>query len=258
MTRQTLLRIHLWLSLPLGIIITLICLSGATLVFKHEIRSALGMPTVVAPHGTHHAASDKSSTSLHAQGKAAAMGHGKTAVNGHGHSTVNGHEKMGGDKHGASAHHGHGTTTKRDFFSYVTRFHTSLMMGTVGKIIVTYTTLFFLVILVSGLWICWPRNGSQWRQRFKVTRGKGIRRLFYDLHVSLGYWTVLWLVLLAVTGAAFGLHLLPHGSTAIKVFHALHVGAWGGILTKTITFVVSLIGASLPLTGYWLYFKKWK
>ena len=28
----------------------LICLSGATLVFKNEIRNALGMPRVVAPH----------------------------------------------------------------------------------------------------------------------------------------------------------------------------------------------------------------
>lgn len=241
MTRQTLLRIHLWLSLPLGIIITLICLSGATLVFKHEIRAALGMPTVVAPHGTHHSSSDKSSTTLQGGGRHFVKGQGK----------VNGH------KHEMKGHHAlHGTTTKRDFFSYVTRFHTSLMMGPVGKVIVTYTTLFFLVILVSGLWICWPRNGNQWRRRFKVAHGKGIRRLMYDLHVSLGYWTVLWLVLLAVTGAAFGLHLLPHGSTTIKVFHALHVGAWGGLLTKAITFLVSIIGASLPITGYWLYFKK--
>lgn len=28
----------------------LICLSGATLVFKNEIRNVLGMPRVVAPH----------------------------------------------------------------------------------------------------------------------------------------------------------------------------------------------------------------
>ena len=50
MTKKILLKIHLWLSLPLGVIIMLICLSGATLVFKNEIRNALGMPRVVAPH----------------------------------------------------------------------------------------------------------------------------------------------------------------------------------------------------------------
>ena len=50
MTKKVLLKLHLWLSLPLGVIIMLICLSGATLVFKNEIRNALEMPKVIAPH----------------------------------------------------------------------------------------------------------------------------------------------------------------------------------------------------------------
>ena len=50
MTKKVLLKLHLWLSLPLGVIIILICLSGATLVFKNEIRNSLEMPKVIAPH----------------------------------------------------------------------------------------------------------------------------------------------------------------------------------------------------------------
>lgn len=245
MNRTILYKLHLWLSLPLGIFITLICLSGATLVFKNEIRQALGMPRVVAPHGGHHAA-DKDAPHASATKRIVDLD-GTTSRQAHSSQTAT--PSLSAEKGGA-------TTTKRDFFSYVTRFHTSLMMGKVGKWVVTYTTLLFVFILVSGMAVCWPRSRSQWRQRLKVARGKGRRRLFYDLHVSLGYWVVLWLVLLAVTGAAFGLHLLPRGSAAIKVFHELHVGAWGGVVTKTITFVVSLIGASLPLTGYYLYYKK--
>ena len=244
--KRLFLKLHLWLSLPLGILVTLICLSGATLVFKSEIRNALGMPRVVAPHG---------------------MG-----GNHHGSKTVAAGKTRGGDDrqkhgkaHGAEAKHDagkthadapHGTTTKRDFFSYVTKFHTGLMLGKAGKVIVTYTTLFFVFILVSGLWICWPRGVRQWRSRFSVERGKGIRRLLYDLHVSLGWWTVVWLLLLAVTGLGFGLKLVPKGTEMMQVFHALHIGAWGGIVTKVITFVASLVGASLPVTGYWLYFRK--
>ncbi|MCI5709574.1 MAG: PepSY domain-containing protein [Prevotella sp.] len=249
MARRLLYRIHLWLSVPLGIFITLICLSGATLVFKHEIREALGMPRVVAPHGTHHASPEtaKEVSTKHPHGVCRADASASSSV--HGQPA----REMLSDK---NAGHGHGTTTRRDFFSYVTRFHTSLMLGTWGKVLVTYTTILFLLILVSGLWICWPQGLQQWRKRFRVEWGRGVRRLFFDLHVSLGFWAVLWLVLLAVTGAAFGLHLLPRGTAIIKVFHALHVGAWGGMVTKIITFVVSLIGALLPLTGYWLYFKK--
>lgn len=232
-TKQFVYKLHLWLSIPLGILITLICLSGATLVFKSEIRDALGMPRVVAPHG-HHAKPD-----------------GKVA-----HAKAFTEKPKPVAKSDAGHKDKYGTTTRRDFFSYVTKFHTSLLLGPVGKYIVAYTTLAFVIILVSGLWISWPRNGRQWRSRFSVERRKGLRRLMYDSHVSLGYWVLLWLLLLAVTGVGFGLHLVPKGTAAMRVFHELHVGSWGGIVTKCITFVVSLIGASLPVTGYWLYFRK--
>ena len=36
--------IHLWLSLPLGILISIICLSGAALVFEQDITQALQRP----------------------------------------------------------------------------------------------------------------------------------------------------------------------------------------------------------------------
>ena len=38
---KTLQKIHLWLSIPLGLIITVICFTGATLVFEQDITRAL-------------------------------------------------------------------------------------------------------------------------------------------------------------------------------------------------------------------------
>jgi uncharacterized iron-regulated membrane protein len=38
----------------------------------------------------------------------------------------------------------------------------------------------------------------------------------------------------------------------------VHVGAWGGIVTRIITFIAALFGATLPLTGYYLWIKKRK
>lgn len=233
MNKKLLTKIHLWLSLPLGIFVIIICLSGATLVFKHEIRSALGMPTVVAPHGHQQRTGHDWAASFSSKKP--------------NHGIMNTADKQILP---------HGTTTQRDFFSYVTRFHTSLMLGTVGKRLITLVTLLFVVVLVSGMLVCWPRSHAQWLRCFKVECHRGKRRLFYDLHVSLGFIVVLWLLLLSVTGLAFGFHLLPKGSAAIQVFHALHVGKWGGLFTKIITFIVCLIGASLPVTGYYLYWKK--
>jgi uncharacterized iron-regulated membrane protein len=37
---------------------------------------------------------------------------------------------------------------------------------------------------------------------------------------------------------------------------SLHVGSWGGITTRIMWLLASLIGATLPLTGYYLWFKR--
>lgn len=274
MNRKFLLKLHLWLSLPLGIIIMLICLSGATLVFKNEIRNALGMQKVVAPHGKSGRGGKDGKTASLQQEKSTAShqcspngcsqcpskevchpsASAKDDASAKSNEAVK--EKTSVVGKSSSKDAPYGTTTKRDFFSYVTKFHTGLLMGSVGKLIVTYTTLFFVFILLSGIFIFLPSNGKQLRQRFKVEWGKGAKRRLFDLHVSLGWWTLLWLLLLAVTGLGFGLKLVPKGTEMMQLFHELHIGSWGGMLTKIITFVVSLIGASLPVTGYLLYFRR--
>jgi Uncharacterized iron-regulated membrane protein len=38
--------------------------------------------------------------------------------------------------------------------------------------------------------------------------------------------------------------------------YSVHVGAWGGIITKIINFIVSLIGTILPITGIYIWYKK--
>ena len=243
-------------------------------MFKNEIRNALGMPKVVAPHGkSGKGGKDGKTASL--QQEKVTVSHqcspngcsqcpskvvchpsasAKDDASAKSNEAVK--EKTSVVGKSSSKDAPYGTTTKRDFFSYVTKFHTGLLMGSVGKLIVTYTTLFFVFILLSGIFIFLPGNGKQLRQRFMVEWGKGAKRRLFDLHVSLGWWTLLWLLLLAVTGLGFGLKLVPKGTEMMQLFHELHIGSWGGMLTKIITFVVSLIGASLPVTGYLLYFRR--
>lgn len=38
--------------------------------------------------------------------------------------------------------------------------------------------------------------------------------------------------------------------------YMLHVGSWGGMLTRILTFLSALLGATLPLTGYYLWIKR--
>ncbi|MGL4909307.1 MAG: PepSY domain-containing protein, partial [Bacteroidales bacterium] len=37
-----------------------------------------------------------------------------------------------------------------------------------------------------------------------------------------------------------------------------HVGSWGGWFSKLLTVIAALIGASLPITGYYFWIKRLK
>lgn len=39
--------------------------------------------------------------------------------------------------------------------------------------------------------------------------------------------------------------------------YMVHVGSWGGLLTRVLTFLSALLGATLPLTGYYLWLRRW-
>ncbi|MCM1176301.1 MAG: PepSY domain-containing protein [Bacteroides sp.] len=41
-----------------------------------------------------------------------------------------------------------------------------------------------------------------------------------------------------------------------SALYTVHVGSWGGLVTRILTFLAALIGATLPLTGYYLWIKR--
>ena len=38
--------------------------------------------------------------------------------------------------------------------------------------------------------------------------------------------------------------------------YMVHTGSWGGLITRILNFIAALIGATLPLTGYWLWIRR--
>lgn len=46
-------------------------------------------------------------------------------------------------------------------------------------------------------------------------------------------------------------------STKVRsTVYTVHVGSWGGLITRILTFLAALLGATLPLTGYYLWLKR--
>jgi uncharacterized iron-regulated membrane protein len=46
------------------------------------------------------------------------------------------------------------------------------------------------------------------------------------------------------------------GDKMRSIIYAVHTGTWGGLVTRIITFLAALFGATLPLTGYYLWIKR--
>lgn len=227
-----------------------------------------------------------------------------------------------------------------------------------GKMIVGVSTLLFVVVLISGIVIWWPRTRKALKNSLRISVGRGFRRFWYDLHVAGGMYALFFLLAMALTGLTwsfgwyrtgfykvFGVEVQqggahggvtrrggkggdqsgknvshsssyvcwqqvyeqlalnnpgykqitlsdgaanvsfntfgnqrasdrykfnPHSGKIDKVvlykdaekagkirgwIYSVHVGSWGGMLTRLLTFIAALIGATLPLTGYYLWIK---
>ncbi len=69
-----------------------------------------------------------------------------------------------------------------------------------------YCTLLFFFILLSGLFLWWPRRWkkSQIRASFQVKWSSGKKRLSYELHKVMGFYALLPAWTLAITGLVIG------------------------------------------------------
>jgi uncharacterized iron-regulated membrane protein len=95
---------------------------------------------------------------------------------------------------------------KYDFFGIVKYIHWSLLLNTrIGQPIVGWATLIFVVLLLTGLVLWWPKrwNRANRQRSFKIMWKAHIKRLNYDLHNVLGFYTLLLALVLGLTGMVF-------------------------------------------------------
>ena len=88
------------------------------------------------------------------------------------------------------------------FFSVVLDLHVHLLMGNVGRQIVDYAVLIFVVSLITGIALWWPKNKSAAKQRFRLAWKPTTqwRRKNYDLHNVSGFYACWIVIFLAITG----------------------------------------------------------
>ncbi len=204
-------NIHLWLSLPFGIVISVICLSGATLVFESEITQALQRtlyrvnppvgkavqsPSELVSHICSQVPDTLHLTSLQLSGDPNGTAFASFRETGRKQLSVNPYtgEVLG-------------WTESYPFFQTMRKLHRWLMNPpasrgekSVGKVIVGITTLVLVPILISGLVVWIPRTRKALKDRLRVSCSKGWFRFWYDSHVTIGFYCTIFLLVMALTG----------------------------------------------------------
>lgn len=88
-----------------------------------------------------------------------------------------------------------------EFFGIVKMLHWSLLLKTdYGQPIVGWSTFIFVLMLLSGLFLWWPRNKSARKKRFSIKWYANWRRVNFDLHQVLGFYMLTILLIVACTG----------------------------------------------------------
>ena len=373
--RKLFKKLHLWLSLPFGLIIMTTCLTGALLVFEKEITALVQHERVAyvpnqeplplsvllerVAEKTPDSVEITSITIPTSPHRAYNVGLSKPRRAGVLIDPYTGKII--------------GPSGRLPFFTTVRELHRWLLNSMKpdsegifwGRVIVGTSTLLFVFILLTGLFLWWPKKLKGVGKRLKISLGHGRQRLFYDLHTVGGVYVFVLLLAMAMTGLTwsfewyrtgfykvFGAEMAEGGKgdkgpkkdkskdvpreegaeqaklpasyiyweevvsyvievseadyteitvkdgevevplaglgnsraadsfrfdkktgqmTEYKAYreakrdkklrgwiYSIHTGAWGGLFTRICYVLAALFGASLPLTGYYIFYqRKW-
>lgn len=369
--RKAFRKIHLWLSVPLGLIIAIICFTGALLVFEEQV-------TQLANRHLYYVENPGSQplpvgTLVEKVESQPTKGASITGVTIYPQPDRSYQVNLSAPKGAAvyiDPYTGEvlGQSQRTPFFRTVFMLHRWLLDSQPadggifwGKRITGITTLVFVVILLSGVVIWWPRSRKGLKNGIQIALRKGKARFWHDLHAAGGIYVLLLVLVMALTGLTwsfdwyknafytlFGVETtvpaksstpkgqaapnLQPGTTAeaatpatpfacwqqvydqlaaanpdrqkIEItngtasvsnnrygnirgtdrytfdpqsgqitgaslykdtgnsgkikgwIYSVHTGAWGGNLTRILWFLAALLGATLPLTGYYMWIKR--
>lgn len=203
--RQFFKKIHLWLSIPTGLIISIICITGAILSFDTEILE-LCYPEhyYVKSVGSQTIPLDKLVPIVNSQLDTNSVAAIKVYADPKKTYTAT---LTKGFRVSAFIDPYTGKITgyyyfRDGFFFKVMSLHRWLMDGsqTWGKYTVGISTLLFICILISGVVWWLPIRKKKIKHKFTVKTRYGIKRFLHDIHSVVGMYACLFLLVCSLTG----------------------------------------------------------
>ncbi len=211
MMRNLFKKIHLWLSIPVGLFVTIVCLTGAAMVFEEEINhltdpqlyyvdesSITGYPLQPAELAELVDSSLPDSVAVT----------GVTVSDVPDHTWLVSLSKPKRAQVAVNPYTGEvvGSVERKPFFSTMLKLHRYLLVPTdhgsmsIGKLVVGISVLAMVIILLTGLVIWCPKKWSALRGRLKISFCGGWNKFWHQLHFAGGFYSFIFLLAIAVTG----------------------------------------------------------
>jgi uncharacterized iron-regulated membrane protein len=205
--KKTVRKIHLVLGLTSGLVIVLLGITGCILAFEVEIRNLTEDYKYVKEENGPYlppSALKKIADKHLASGRALGIeypGRGKSAV-GAWYDEEHYQLVYINPYNGAVLKY---KNMNEDFFRIVLDGHFYLWLPHhIGQPIVASATLIFVIMMISGIILWWPKNKSAKKQRFSIKWNARWRRKNYDLHYVPGFYMTWIAIFIAITGLVFG------------------------------------------------------
>lgn len=219
--KKLILKIHLWLGLGSGLIIFILGITGCIYVFDEELRPIFYHNSYYADEikaekkplssllaiAQNAIGKDKPITDIRMKNKKDATVQFFTYKNNENKNAIwywDTHEYsyiVAVNPYSGKVQEVKNTTT--EFFEVIVWLHWSLLLtNDIGQPIVGIAVLIFVISLLTGLVLWWPKNKSAAKQRFwfKWKNTTQWKRKNYDLHNILGFYSIVFALLIAFTG----------------------------------------------------------
>lgn len=215
-------QLHLWLGLASGLVVLIVSITGCLFSFQKEITEALHREWYYLPTAAH---SQQPLSLVTLQQKAEqTLGHPVSSIIAFRDPTHTWEFMAYKDNDTALTIFGAmeyyesvflnpytgeiagRRNYKYDLFMVVKYLHWSLLLNTkYGQPIVGWSTVLFVILLITGLVLWWPKKWTKaYKDRsFKIKWKASLRRVNYDLHNVPGFYSLIPALLIAITGLVF-------------------------------------------------------
>src|SRR5262245_24443816 len=202
--RKALFQVHLWTGIGAGLYVLLISVSGSAVVFRQDIFRAYESPVILVEAKGERMASDQ----IKGAAERLYPGYDATQV----------YEFADEPRRAVEVRLEKGSWVKNRFFdpysgadlgnsvpwpitvtAWFYDLHVELFGGRPGRQINAVGGALWAALGLTGI-IIWWQGIQNWKRGFLIRLKSGWKRFNWDLHSSLGFWTLLFTLMWGITG----------------------------------------------------------